>query len=251
MTSLISVCEIEKRRPRKENADSRDCSFRYIVRVKRNDSITEIPVCAKAFISFHGVTRRRLATIQASMKNTGRSPKDNRGCHKNRPWRHSEEKINAVHKHISSLKGRVSHYSKEKTDKIYLPDELSITKLYEMYSEKYPHLKVSLETYRKIFNEDYNISFGYPRTDTCSTCDKLKAQIDILNKELSEASANEKVSIENRIKTLTTESQLHKMKSVTFYTRKRESRKESKKKDWKESICMDFQKSPTTKHQYQ
>lgn len=29
----------------------------------------------------------------------------------------------------------------------------------------------SYESYRHIFNTQFNISFGYPRMDTCSTCD--------------------------------------------------------------------------------
>ena len=31
--------------------------------------------------------------------------------------------------------------------------------------------------YRKIFNEEYNLSFGYPRSDTCETCDLLQIKI--------------------------------------------------------------------------
>ena len=32
--------------------------------------------------------------------------------------------------------------------------------------------------YRKIFNEEYNIGFGYPRSDTCEKCDVLKVASD-------------------------------------------------------------------------
>lgn len=56
--------------------NSRDCSFRYIVRVKRTGAMTEIPVCQKAFIALHGISKRRLQTIQDSMKDTRKSPKD-------------------------------------------------------------------------------------------------------------------------------------------------------------------------------
>ena len=31
--------------------------------------------------------------------------------------------------------------------------------------------------YRKIFNEDFNLSFGYPRSDTCQMCDELRLSI--------------------------------------------------------------------------
>lgn len=55
LTSLMSVCQIAKRRPRKEDADVEDCSFRYIVRDERNNVMVEIPVCAKAFIALRGI----------------------------------------------------------------------------------------------------------------------------------------------------------------------------------------------------
>jgi len=32
--------------------------------------------------------------------------------------------------------------------------------------------------YAKIFNEEFNISFHKPSTDTCSSCDQLQATID-------------------------------------------------------------------------
>ena len=31
--------------------------------------------------------------------------------------------------------------------------------------------------YAKIFNEEFNLSFGYPKSDTCGQCDQLKHQI--------------------------------------------------------------------------
>ena len=57
--------------------------------------------------------------------------------------------------------------------------------MYQLYLEKYepqaravgakPQVKEWL--YRKIFNEEFNLSFGYPRSDTCETCDLLHIAI--------------------------------------------------------------------------
>lgn len=184
LTILMSVILVVRRRPRHNDSNSRDCSFRYIVRVKRDNTMREIPVCQKAFIALHGIKKGRLETIQASLKDTGKSPKDNRGKHQNRPWRLSSEKEEAIKNHIGSFKGRASHYGKGTSDKIYLPEELSITKCFELYKEKYPNLPFSFETYRKIFNGKFNLSFGYPRTDTCSACDKFQAELKGCNAEL-------------------------------------------------------------------
>lgn len=37
--------------------------------------------------------------------------------------------------------------------------------------------------YRKIFNEEFNLSFGYPRSDTCETCDLLHASVQASKSE--------------------------------------------------------------------
>ena len=57
--------------------------------------------------------------------------------------------------------------------------------MYTMINELYPDLQVSYETYRKIFNNHFNISFGYPSTDICSRCDEIKISIEKASKELS------------------------------------------------------------------
>ena len=46
-----------------------------------------------------------------------------------------------------------------------------------MYRAKYPSHSVSYESYRDIFNNKFNIGFGYPRCDTCSECDAHVAKI--------------------------------------------------------------------------
>lgn len=55
-----------------------------------------------------------------------------------------------------------------------------------MLKEKYPEVQVSYETYRNIFNAEYNIAFGYPQTDTCSKCDLFIAKKSSLDAELLE-----------------------------------------------------------------
>jgi len=56
-----------------------------------------------------------------------------------------------------------------------------------MYKEKYPCSRVSYEIYRRIFNDSYNISFGYPRKDTCSTCDVHVVKLKQLNADIASA----------------------------------------------------------------
>ena len=56
--------------------------------------------------------------------------------------------------------------------------------MHRLYLEKYePELgegekpQVKEWLYRKIFNEEFNLGFGYPRSDTCEKCDLLKVLI--------------------------------------------------------------------------
>lgn len=58
--------------------------------------------------------------------------------------------------------------------KLYLSEELNVSKMFDMFKQKYPGDQISYETYRISFNTKFNISFGYPRTDTC---DKYTAKV--------------------------------------------------------------------------
>lgn len=106
--------------------------------------------------------------------------------------------------------------------------------MYSMLKEIHPSVKISYDTYRTVFNTKFNISFGYPRTDTCSTCDKCTAEINQLQK---------KGNSEQQIRRLQTENELHKRKAQTFYDRKREAKKRAKTTTDFEAIAMDFQKN--------
>ena len=87
-----------------------------------------------------------------------------------------------------SFPSQESHYSRSNNKmRKYLPEGLSIAQKYQQYVEKYeydpgnsngeqPQVKEYL--YRKIFNEEFNFGFGYPRSDTCEKCDLLKVSID-------------------------------------------------------------------------
>ena len=64
--------------------------------------------------------------------------------------------------------------------------------MYLLYQEKYePQVKetgakpvVKKWLYRKIFTEEFNLSFGYPRSDTCETCDLLQIAIKASDSEV-------------------------------------------------------------------
>lgn len=245
LCGLITTLPVVRRRPRQsENSvtgNLKDYSYVYKVRIVRNNTLEEIQICQKAFISIFGITNQRIITAKKSLVTTGQSPIDNRGKHRNRPHAKTEETKNNVHDHLSSLKGRKSHYSLKKTNKVYLPEELNVKKLHNMYIEKYPNNPVSYEYYRNIFTTEYNISFGYPRKDSCSKCDEIKAKKTSLEKE----KVNEPKSFakDSELKNLDLMYSLHLRKAQTFYDRKRAAKLKAKSDPTFEAICIDYMKN--------
>lgn len=196
----------------------------------RDNGTQEIPICYKAMLSLHGISAKRLQNIQQKLVKDGHVGEDCRGRHSNRPNKLDEETTNAVYTHIRSFKGRQSHYSLHKSKKIYLPEDLNVKKMFQMFKELYPTKSISYESYRSIFVNKFNISFGYPRSDTCSHCDEYKAK----KSDPSQAS---------NVSALDMNNQLHLKKAEAFYQRKRSERKRAQKHRHIEAIAMDYQKN--------
>lgn len=76
LTGLIGVVPIFGRnnRQEEENAISRNCSFFYKIRIKKATCSEEIPVRLKGFCAIQGITRRRVETIQNSLKLSLKAP---------------------------------------------------------------------------------------------------------------------------------------------------------------------------------
>lgn len=177
-------------------------------------------------------------------RKTGCSPCDLRGKHKTRPHSLSATDIVSVHSHIRSLRGRKSHYCLGRTRRVYLSEELNISKVYKMLKKLNPQSWVSYESYRKIFRNSYNISFGYPRKDTCSTCDTFTVKLKYIeNKIKAEEEASLKASLLAEQKRLLTQKSLHLRQADQFYARKGEAAKKAKKMPQTyAAFAMDYQK---------
>lgn len=215
LAGLITVVPVKRRRPRCAEIDvSRfnDASYAYRVRCNLDDedeNIVDTQVCYKDFLSLHGITPRRIQSIQTSLKESGSAKKDNRGRHRNRPHKLTDETVNKVCQHISSFHGRSSHYSLGNTSRTYLSEELNVSKMYDLFKNKFPQVKISYNRYREIFNEKFNIGFGYPRSDTCSKCDETAVTLKTLESKQAKAQEHEKAKLLTEIKELETEKKVH------------------------------------------
>ena len=86
-----------------------------------------------------------------------------------------DDKIEEVKAHISRFPAESSHYSHNKNpNRKYLQSGLNMSKMYDLYvSETQDPVKKNV--YRQVFNYDFNLGFGCPRSDTCATCDEYNA----------------------------------------------------------------------------
>ena len=109
-----------------------------------------------------------------------------------------------------------------------------------MYKQVYPDSPVSYRSYLQIFNTKYNIAFGYPRSDTCSTCDSTKIELQAIenNFVLSDGFKTK------RLQEIKMASELHQRRAKEFYTRKRAARLRSKTDEKFHAITLDFSKKP-------
>lgn len=166
----------------------------------RNEKGFNVKVCQKAFFLIHGFGKKRLEILRRKVSAGSLLPEpDRRGKHENRPQKVSEELHQQVRNHIISFPARQSHYSRHKnSNRKYLSADLSIERMYQLFLAKHnpEYLEfmkekeasdttdslemkpiVSKHYYHDIFVNEFNIHFGYPRSDTCDTCDRLKLAI--------------------------------------------------------------------------
>ena len=57
--------------------------------------------------------------------------------------------------------------------------------MFNMLMILHPNVKIYYESYRTLFNNYFNIAFGYPQTETYSKCNELKIRIDVSSKDIS------------------------------------------------------------------
>ena len=91
----------------------------------------------------------------------------------------TDEKTAFVKEHIESFSLVESQYIRKNSQRKYLASGLSISKMYDLYvaycKEKYAtYTPVKSNIYRKIFCNDYNISFHVPKKDQCLQCEQFK-----------------------------------------------------------------------------
>ena len=83
----------------------------------------------------------------------------------------------AVQNHIQSFTCRASHYARRSAPgRKYLPTDLNVKKMHELFIQQNDE-QVTYALYYSVFMYDFNLAFGHPAVDICSTCLKSKFQL--------------------------------------------------------------------------
>lgn len=137
----------------------------------------KICVCKSCFCKTFGETLGFVDRAVESMKRstTGTISPDKRGK-SSPPNKLTESKLKEIEWHINKFPAYESHYSRKRSSKKYLSSDLTIAKMYDLYSKEVEK-PASIKIYSKIFN-DLNLSFKKPAKDTCHKCDLFQIQIE-------------------------------------------------------------------------
>ena len=230
--SMVNEKQKNRSRPRNDSQAGRRKFTKFYHLQIENDKIV---VCKLMFLNTLGITEKFVRVALSKKKQSGVATPDERGKHppKNKL---PEEVRESVFAHISSFPVYESHYSREKTKRKYLGPELNINVMYKLYLEKCNEAKMHDKViakawlYRKIFNENFNLSFYQPSNDTCDDC-------DCFTKQLKESKLErEKLIIEE-------ERKKHHEEANFRYKLKSQDKKEGKESNLKKCVVMiDLQK---------
>ena len=146
----------------------------------QNENGEDIVVCSDTFLSVLDVSRSRVQRLARNYSYllTGEMPFEKRGGRRLRE--RDEEQTDSIKRDILKYRCREAHYSRRDTGRCYLPPELNIKKMWQRYGDKNVssgNVRCSLSKYKSVFYKYFNLGFGNPRSDTCSTCAELLVQI--------------------------------------------------------------------------
>ncbi len=235
MKFMIAYSPVRKTKNPNPNRSPRVTS-QYLIR--KVDG-TMVDVCAVAFSGLTGFSRcccrctfskfcylsyfmftflfitawRRLNLLSKHFYDTGEAKPERRGGSRQTPQQ--REITKSVIAFIKRQKVVKSHYGAAKSYRQYLSHDLNISKLYRMWiaERRAQNQPISKKTkFDNVFYEYFNLSFGQPKIDVCSTCKLLTAQT-------TQGTPDEREEAEVSLKR-------HNLKWKKFYKLLEESRKD-------------------------
>ncbi|XP_030609214.1 uncharacterized protein LOC115796882 [Archocentrus centrarchus] len=175
LLTFMDAAPCKRRRPQVEEEEKRrrrEVSIKYAV---YKEDKTRVPVCQASFLSIFCIKKNRVQGVAKYWLETGKARPENRGgFRESGALAAKKEKIRL---HIQSFACRASHYARHgNLGKKFLPSDLSVAVMHRMFLEQ-NHEQVSYALYRSIFVHDFNLAFGHPAEDVCSSCAKYRVAV--------------------------------------------------------------------------
>ncbi|XP_063226904.1 uncharacterized protein LOC134533326 [Bacillus rossius redtenbacheri] len=214
----IGACvkEVGKKRQYTSSTSKRNFSRVYTIRT--------IPVCRETFTETFQISSKRVNTALCKLRSDDLL--DKRGKKQGGLNKVSDKKMEEVMAQINKIPRYKSHYRRANTDAEFLPPEMTLQKMYDLYlqekteqwvneggdeekviewNEANEYKKkeiikeidaVSFSTYRRIFLTKFDLKFKSLKKDTCKTCDAFAARSSTVTgkekKEIQDAHNNHK-----------------------------------------------------------
>lgn len=163
---ILQFCKGSK--PKRSLRNHHGLSIKYFVPTATKEKLR---VCKRAFL---GITHFSADRLERLVRNHlhNEIPRERRGGDtvKNK---NDHLKV-SIRQFVENIQCKQSHYQRERTSRLFLPCDLNFRKLHTIYCTQNPNLNVKLCFFRKYVNANYNLSFGTPMTDVCSTCIRFK-----------------------------------------------------------------------------
>ena len=152
-----------------------------VYKVQRFDGV-DVRICLETFSSIFCVSKRRVQRVAAYLRDKGCCRPELRGG--KRVHDQVRRLRSSIRKHIETFKCVPSHYGRNKTPhRKYLKATLSIRKMWAMYNdaclEDPLYASCTYQQYRFVFATEYNLGFGSPRTDICTSCENKRQRMKL------------------------------------------------------------------------
>ncbi|XP_050504407.1 uncharacterized protein LOC126883199 isoform X1 [Diabrotica virgifera virgifera] len=185
IASCIEEVPVERVRARTgSRAGKRMTSLKYFFSVNGK----RLSVCRTYFLNTLNISQTTVRNALLKRQLGGIVTPDQRGKHE--PSNKIAANVrNDIREHIQKFPCVESHYSRNKSQRMYLGSHLNISIMYRCFYEECVERQIPKEyipkqwLYNEIFNSEFNLAFKEPGNDTCDTCDgyviKLKESVSL------------------------------------------------------------------------
>ncbi|KAJ8926657.1 hypothetical protein NQ314_020959 [Rhamnusium bicolor] len=177
LLGLIQVINVSRRRHGTYDTPEESRRQSTITYTVPNGSGEHVQVCRKTFSDIFALSHKRVEVLVEKKKMGATTYTDQRGK-ETKVKKYLPELHQQVRDHIQSFPREENHYSRDKSIKEFLSPDLNLNRMFLAYKKENPNSVVTYKYYSLVFKKDFsNLTFGRPRSDTCSKCDLYQNKI--------------------------------------------------------------------------